>query len=87
MIGLEPQVQIDYWREVELYIWACPRQFSLSNVDRKRAELRAIDHPFSPMPLEMVILTPDLTYAEQLIQAKIGVIGYDPKNDLVFVVP
>jgi len=70
---------------VELYIWACPRQFSISNSARKRAELSASDHALSPMPLEMVILTPDLTWAEQLIQAKNGVIGYDPKNDSVFV--
>lgn len=84
-ISFAPKVQVEYRREVELYIWACPRQFSLSNVTRQRADLSAINHPLSPRPLEMHILTPDLTYAEQLVEAKIGVIGYDLKKDAVFV--
>lgn len=68
-IAFDPNVVFDFWRELELYIWTCPRQFSLSNAARQRAELSDLNHPFSPRPLEMYILTPDLTYEEQLIQA------------------
>jgi hypothetical protein len=83
--AFEPNADFDFWREVELYIWACPQQFSLSSATRLRAELEAINHPFSPRPLEMHVLTADLAHLDQLIRAKIGVIAYDQDRDTVYI--
>ena len=82
---LEPQCEVEGKREVELYIWACPQQFSFTNAVRLRTQSKAFDHPFSPRPLEMYILTPSLAYVAQLTQAKIGVIGYDPDREAVYI--
>lgn len=82
---LKPQCEDKGEREVELYVWACPEQFSLSSATRLRTELEAINHPFSPRPLEMCILTADLAHLDQLTRAKIGVIAYDQERDAIYI--
>ncbi len=71
--------------EVDIYIWAYPRKFSLSKVSRHKAEFEIMNYRLGMTPMQMYILTPDLTYLEQLARAKVGVIAYDPQRDRVYI--
>jgi len=69
----------------DIYIWAYPQGLSISRVTRLMAEIRFAQRYEYWRETRMYVLTPDLTYLEQLAQDKIGVIAYDSQKDRVYI--